>query len=92
MTEDEVELTEEEKQEALIQDRIQQAVAREQKIIATDQFFREGLLAVAQKVNAGIYDPFIYQCATEEYEKFKKENPLQARKKKAKSKEVKKDE
>jgi hypothetical protein len=92
MQENETELTEEEKLEALIQERIQEAVAKEQRIIAVDQFYREGLMALAQKVNAGIYDPYIYQCATEEYDKFKKENPLQARKKRVKGKEWKKDE
>jgi hypothetical protein len=82
-----VEITEEE-----LDARIQEAVAKEQRIIAIDQFYREGLMAVTQKVNAGIYDAFIYQCATEEYDKFKKENPLQARKKKVRGKEGKKDE
>ena len=92
MKETEPELTEEEKQEAEIQERIQKAVAKEQRTIAGNQFYREGLMAVAQKVNAGIYDAYIYEVATEEFEKFKKENPLQARKKKAKGKGDQKDE
>jgi hypothetical protein len=76
------ELTEDE-----LADQITAAIEKEQRAIAGDQFFREGLMATAQKVQAGVYDAFIYEVGAELYEKFKKENPLHKRKKKEKGKE-----
>jgi hypothetical protein len=76
------EFTEEELAEA-----VRLAVEKEQKAIAGDQFYREALMATAQKVQAGIYDGYIYEVGADLYAQFKKDNPLQARKKKEKSKE-----
>jgi len=59
--------------------RIRAAVEKEQRAIAGDQFYREALMAVAQKVNAGIYNKYVFEVGSEEYEQFKKDNPVSAR-------------
>lgn len=52
----------------------QQIIARQQWLIAADQFFREGLFAAAQKVNQGLYDPFILDVGKQLYKGFKDQN------------------
>lgn len=69
------------------EEELEERITKEQRSIAGDQFFREALMAVAQKAQSGIYDPYVYEVGAEMYEAFKKDNPLQARKKKAKGKE-----
>jgi hypothetical protein len=56
----------------------EQIVLREQWKIATDQFFREALFAVSQKVNAGIYDPYVLDVGKQMYKGFKDANMLGA--------------
>ena len=66
------------------EEEMEERITKEQRSIAGDQFFREALMAVAQKAQSGIYDPYVYEVGAELYEAFKKDNPLQARKKKTK--------
>jgi hypothetical protein len=69
-----------------LQTKITEALEKEQESIAGDQFFRESLMAVAVKVREGIYDPYIFEVGQDLYEKYKKEHPIQKRKKKTKGK------
>ena len=52
----------------------EQIIAREQWKIAADQFFRESLFAVTQKVNAGIYDPYVLEVGKQFYKAFRDAN------------------
>ena len=69
-------------QEQEINKRIEQAMmaarAREQWVIAADQFFREALLAVHQKVGQQIYDPYVLEVGAQMYKQFKDSNNLGA--------------
>jgi hypothetical protein len=61
-------------QEHEILQMIEQAKAREQYVIAGDQFFREALLAVSLKVNQQIYDPYVLEVGKHIYKSFKEAN------------------
>jgi hypothetical protein len=63
-------------------EKISEAVDKEHRAIAGDQFFREALMAVAEKVRAGIYDGYIFEIGTELYAEFKEKNPMTKKKKK----------
>ena len=52
----------------------EQIVVREQWKIAGDQFFREAMFAVTQKVNAGIYDPYVLDVGKQFYKGFRDAN------------------
>lgn len=70
-----------EEQEKEIQERIlkaqQESRAKEQWVIAGDQFYRESIIAVASKVQQGIYDPFILDVGKSLYTSFRKSNFIQ---------------
>ena len=52
----------------------EQIRAEEQWKIAADQFFREAIFAVAEKVDQKIYDPFVFEVGKQIYSTFKAQN------------------
>ena len=52
----------------------QLVIAREQWKIAADQFFREALFSVSQKVNQGVYDPYVLEVGKQLYKSFRDAN------------------
>lgn len=62
-------------QEAEIAKRVEQAraeqAAMEQFRIVSDQFFRESLTNIVQKVSAGLYDEYMIEVAKAHYAAFK---------------------
>jgi hypothetical protein len=75
-----------------LQTKIQEAIDKEHRSIAGDQFFREAMMSVAQKVSNGIYDSYVFEVGAEMYDEFKKNNPLTRTKKKEKPSKKKKEE
>ena len=67
-------------QEAAILKRIVADREREHKAIAGDRYFRLGVAASMQSVQAGMDDPEVVRIGNEEWEKFRKENPVLGRK------------
>jgi hypothetical protein len=52
----------------------EQIMIREQWRIAADQFFREGLFSVSQKVNQGVYDSYVLEVGKQYYKSFREAN------------------
>ena len=67
-------------QEAEIQKRIVADREREHRAIAGDRFYRLGIAAAAQSVQAGMDDPEVFKTGQQEWERFNKENPVLGRK------------
>lgn len=57
-------------------------IEQEHFAIAGDQFFREGLFAVVQKVQTGLCDKFVFEVGAELYESFKRDHPMTTGRKK----------
>lgn len=60
--------------------KISEAVEKEHYAIAGDQFYRESLAVVAQKVNAGLLDTYVFTVGKEQFEQFKNNHPINAAK------------
>jgi glutamate/tyrosine decarboxylase-like PLP-dependent enzyme len=67
-------------QEAEIQKRIVADREREHRAIAGDRFYRLGVAAAVQSVQAGMDDPEVIRVGQREWERFSKENPVLGRK------------
>lgn len=55
----------------------EQIRVQEQWKIAGDQFFREALFSVSQKVNQGLYDPYVLEVGKQFYKAFRGANITQ---------------
>jgi len=67
-------------QEAEIQKRIVADREREHTAIAGDRFYRLGVAAAVQSVQAGMDDPEVIRIGQKEWERFNTENPVLGRK------------
>jgi glutamate/tyrosine decarboxylase-like PLP-dependent enzyme len=66
-------------QEAAIQKRIVADREREHRAIAGDRFYRLGVAAAGQSVNAGMDDPEVVRVGQQEWMKFVEANPVLGR-------------
>ena len=69
-----------EEQEAAVQNLILQDREREHRAIAGDRFFRLGIAATLQSVNAGMDDEEVLRAGKAEWDKFKADNPVLGKK------------
>lgn len=67
-------------QEAAIQARIVKDREREHHAIAGDRFYRLGIAAAFQSVQAGMDDEEVMRAGKAEWDKFKEENPVLGKK------------
>jgi hypothetical protein len=63
-------------QRADIQERIREDRMREHRAIAGDQAYRLACFYVARDVQSGLYDGELLKVLGEEWDKFKRENPI----------------
>jgi hypothetical protein len=78
MSKTKVEYTEE--QLADIKEKILEDRQREHRAIAGDQAFRLAVFYVARDVNSGLYDQELLRVLAEEWDEFKKKNPVLGKK------------
>lgn len=77
---EETESTFTEEQEAEIQARILKDREREHHAIAGDRFYRLGIAAALQSVQAGMDDEEVLRAGKAEWDKFKENNPVLGKK------------
>ncbi len=82
MTNPEIEYSEE--QLADIQTKILSDREREHRAIAGDQAYRLAIFSIAREVQSGLYDPELLKVLGEEWERFKKDNPILGKQKETK--------